>query len=346
MTTDTFSQRPYRPCFIHAFDAWLDRLPFPPWAFFLFVFFVIGIAQHLVAWGGGWLAPGKFSLHLGTAGYWLVAPLLIFHYALKGAAQALEEYHPLLNTTEEEYARLKYGFLTIPSAPGTVMFIIGVALGVISGFSDRAAAPAIDYVFPQLRIGIWMIATGLALPFLYQLIRQLQQITAFYAMHEDIDLFNLRPLYGFSRYTAVLGIALFLFSALFPELFDPTTFASQFDLTMNVVSTPLILLMFFLPLWGVHRRLSVEKDHLMEEVNTRIATIQKRIYKAAFEEQGYENVADMRMVLSTLMEEKQTIEGLRTWPWRPGTLTGLVSALLLPVLLMIVREIISMLIRS
>lgn len=312
----------------------------------MLLFPLVGLAQHLVAWRKGALAPGQFNFDLGTAGYWLVGILLIGIYVLKGAAQALDEYRPLLNVTEDEYARLKYRFVTIPNGPGALFFLMGLALGALSGFSDMAVAPAIDYAFPQLRIGIWMLGTALTLLFAYQVIRQLQQIRAFYAMPEHLDLFNLRPRYGFSRYAAVLGIMIFFYEALLPWILDPTAFESQVVYTESIALTPLILLMFYLPLSGVHRRLVSERERLLAGANARIATILERIHPAAFEQREYEDVARMRAVYSTLKEEKETVQGLRTWPWRPGTLTGLLSALFLPVILVLVREIISMFLGS
>ena len=339
MTTDTASRRPYPPSFIHAFYAWLDSLPIPAWLFFVLLIPIVGIAQHLVAWRKGALAPGQFNFDLGTAGYYL-GIFLIGIYVLKGAPRALDEYRPLLNVTEEEYARLKYRFVTIPNGLGTLFLLIGVAGGAVSGFSDMAVAPAIDYVLPQLRIGIWMIASGVGFLFGYQVIRQLRQIRAFYAMPERIDLFNLRPLYGFSRYTAALGILFFASMAL--TTIDPTAYESQVVLFSVLPVVPLVLLMFYLPLSGVHRRLVSEKERLLQEANSRIATILERIHLAAFEQQTYDDVGGMRTVFSTLREEKETVQGLRTWPWRPGTLTGLLSALFLPIILVLVREIISM----
>src|SRR3989337_944196 len=109
---------------------------------------------------------------------------------------------------------------------------------------------------------------------------------------------------------------------------------------------PLIFLMFYLPLSGVHRRLVSEKERLLQEANSRIASILDRIHSAAFEQQDYEGVAGMRAVYSTLKEAKETVQGLRTWPWRPGTLTGLLSALFLPIILPLVREILSMFLGS
>jgi hypothetical protein len=319
----------------------LDRLPIPAWLFFVVLFPLVGLAQHLAAWRKGALAPGQFNFDLGTAGYWVVGILLIGIYVTKGASQAFDEYRPALNVTEDDVARLKYKFVTIPNGPGTAIFLMGVALGAMTGFADMAIAPAIDYVLSPLRIGVWMLGTGLTVLFFYQVIRQLRQIRALYAMPERIDLYNLRPLYGFSRYTAILGIIVFFYDGLLPSILDPTAFASQVVYAVSLSLTPLILLMFYLPLSGVHRRLVAEKERLLQEANARIATILERIHSAAFEQRDYEDAAGMRAVYSTLKEEKETVQDLRTWPWRPGTLTGLLSALFLPVLLVLVREIIS-----
>ena len=337
MTTDPVRRRPYPPCFIHVFYAWLDRLPIPAWLFLALLVPLIGIAQHLVAWRKGALAPGQFNFDLGTAGYWL-GIFLIGIYVLKGAPSALDEYRPLLNVTEEEFARLKYRFVTIPNGLGTLLFLFGAAMGAGAGFSDMAVAPSIDYVFPQLRIGIWMLGSAGTFLFSYQVIRQLQQIGAFYAMPERIDLFNVRPLYGFSRYTAAVGIMFFISMAL--STLDPTAYESRAVFFFSVALIPLILLMFYLPLSGVHRRLVSERDRLLQEANSRIATILDRIHSAALEQQAYEAVGGMRTVFATLREEKETIQGLSTWPWRTGTLTGLLSALFLPIILALLRDVI------
>lgn len=344
MPTDGTGGKAYPPSFIHAFYAWLERMPIPVWLSIILLFPIVGLVQHLVAWRKGALGAGELNFDLGTAGYWLVGILLIGLYVLKGAAQALDEYRPLLKVTEEEYARLNYDFVIIPHGWGILFFLAGMALGAVTGLSDMAVAPAIDYVFPQLRIGIWMLGTGTTLLFLYQVIRQLQQIRALYAMPESIDLFKPRPLYGFSRYTAVLGVMVFSYEVLVPLVLDPTAYASQVAYTGSLALTPLILLMFYLPLSGVHRRLVSEKQRLLDEANSRIAILLERIHQAAIEQQDYRDVGGMRTVFSTLVEEKESLQALRTWPWRPGTLTGLLSALFLPIILVVVREIILMIV--
>jgi hypothetical protein len=43
-------------------------------------------------------------------------------------------------------------------------------------------------------------------------------------------------------------------------------------------------------------------------------------------------------LLMALKEEKQTIEGISAWPWRQGTLTALISILMLPIVLRLLQE--------
>jgi hypothetical protein len=342
VTTETLRKKPYRPHFIHAFDDWVDRLPIPDWLFFLLLVPIIAIAQHLVAWSRGILAPGQFNYDLAYAGSYLTTTFLVFAYIRRAAPKALDQFRPLLNVTDEEYAELRYRFVTIPRGWGMLLFIFGIGLGVAGGFSDMAVAPAVDYAFPLMRIGvIWMFGSGVFGLLVYQIIRQLRQIGAFYAMPEHIDLFDQSPLYGFSRYTASLGIVIFLVSVLGAFL-DPTAYESPVVLLTSVGSiVPVVLIMFYLPLSGAHRRLVSEKWRLLQEVNSRIETILARIDLAAFEQQDYGEVGGMRTVFSTMREKKETIEGLSTWPWRPGTFTGLISAIFLPIVFMFAREIIS-----
>ncbi len=104
---------------------------------------------------------------------------------------------------------------------------------------------------------------------------------------------------------------------------------------------PLIMLMFYLPLTGMHQRLVHEKEKLIKEANDRINRILSDIHQAAFEEKDLAGISGLISVRSVLLDEKKRIEELSTWPWRPGTFRGLLSALLLPVVLSILRDAIS-----
>ncbi len=337
LTANPASRRPYAPHFIHAFYNWLGRLPLPDWLVIVLLILTVGFIQDLVAWRKGLLSQGQFDFDLGTAGFYL-GIYLIGIYVLKVAPRTLDGYRPLLKVSDGEYENLKYRFATIPSLWGNLFFLAGLALGAINGLSDMAGAPAVDYAFPQMRIAVWMLGTAGPFLFGFQVIRQLLYIRAFYDKTERIDLFNLRPLFGFSRYTAAVGIMFFISFAL--TRFNPTEYESRVVLSATIVMTPLVLVLFFLPVADVHERLAAEKERLLRELNARIATMLNRIHAVAFEQQDYKNLADLRMVLSTLREERETVERVSTWPWPRSTLVALLTTLLLPLLIAVLRDLI------
>jgi hypothetical protein len=338
MRTVTLEDKPYQPNFIHALFNWLDRLPMPPWLFILLLFPFVGIVQHLVAYGKGLLAWGEVNFDLATAGYWLISGPLLGLYMLKGSVQAWDDFRPLLKVSEQEYATLYYKYFTIPNLKGTVFFLIGCIGGAFNGFADKAVAPALDYAFAELRIGIWILGSAIGFTFFYQIFRQLRIIKKLYTIAENVDIFNQRPLYGFPKYTATLGIAIFVVLYLAPLVLDPTAFASQVSYVATVSFGPLILLMFYLPLTGMHDRLVHEKQALIKEANDRIQMIVGEIQKAAFEDKDFADIGGWISVRSVLLDERKKIENLSTWPWRPGTFRGLLSALILPVVLSILRD--------
>ena len=52
----------------------------------------------------------------------------------------------------------------------------------------------------------------------------------------------------------------------------------------------------------------------------------------------------LQKTLNTLVIEREALAKLPTWPWRPGTFTGVTSAILLPSFLLIVQMLIQRLI--
>lgn len=338
MSTITLDEKPYQPNFIQAFFNWLDRLPLPSWLSLLLLFPLVGIVQHLVAYSKGMLALGEFNFDLGTAGYWLIGGPLLGIYVLKGSAQAWEEFHPLLNISDQEFARLRYEYFTIPNWKGTIFFLIGVIAGAFNGFSDMAVAPAVDYAFAELRIGIWITGSAFSLVFVYQIFRQLRIIKKLYNMAENVDIFNQQPLFGFPKYTATLGVMIFFYSYLAPIVLDPTAFASQVSYVLTGSFAPLVFLMFYLPLDGMHKRLVHDKEALLRDTSSRLSQISNEIYKTAFEDKDFSGISGWTAVRNVLLDEKKRIEELSTWPWRPGTLRGLLSAIFFPVVLSIIRD--------
>jgi len=342
MSSPKSEQKPYKPNFVHSLFEWLDRLPLPAWVSVLLLFPVVGLVQHLVAYGRGFLTPGEFNFDLGTAGYWLVGSPLLFIWAMKGSRQAWEDIKPLVNPDQQEkFDQMYYAFYTVPKWQGTAVFLIFGLAGLGNGLADMAVAPAVDYAFAELRISIWAIGAAFSGLIVYQLFRQLKIVRNLYSRVIRVDIFNPQPLYGFPKYTAIFGVAIFFYAYLAPLILDPTAFASGLSYALTAMFGPFILLMFYLPLAGMHNRLLNEKETLRAEVGNRIRMILRDIHQAAFNEKDFANTNAMIAVHTVLLKEKDTIESLSTWPWRPGTLNGLLSAILLPVILSILRDVLS-----
>jgi hypothetical protein len=57
--------------------------------------------------------------------------------------------------------------------------------------------------------------------------------------------------------------------------------------------------------------------------------------------QEFEGMAELREAIDALLREREFIRSIRTWPWRPSTLTGLLSAVVLPAVAGLLIEIAS-----
>lgn len=331
---------PYKAAFTHAMNVWIDRLPFSKWLFYIIVLVTYGGIQHVVAWSKGSLPFGEFNLYLGFSATWLIEVLFLGDYLIFGAGKILDEFRPMLSLSEEEYVRARYRFTTIPRTLGTVLFLIGSLLGYIIADSVREVSPEINFIFPALTIGAWMLTSALGVTYFYQVIRQTRQIRQFYSHIEKIDLFNLNPLYAFSKMTALLAIFIFAVVYVTPLVLDPASLQSDIVIIQSYFFVALSLGIFYIPLAGVNRRLIAEKDVLLRKVTDRIELMLARIHHAV-ETQDYSDVNGMRTVLLSLKEEKELIESVPTWPWKPSTFRGLISAILLPITIWLIQQLLS-----
>jgi hypothetical protein len=82
----------------------------------------------------------------------------------------------------------------------------------------------------------------------------------------------------------------------------------------------------------VHALLEQEKDRLQRDIGERMErTIGKLNRSLGAPETG--DLKDLNTVLSSLLMAEQRLEKTPTWPWRPGTIRWLGTAILLPLAL-------------
>ena len=103
-----------------------------------------------------------------------------------------------------------------------------------------------------------------------------------------------------------------------------------------------LALVAFFPLRGLHARLAAEKARLQHATSSRLQATIEAIHRIVDDESGNRTdiersrVAQTRLdalseAQSSLIQEREVIAKLSTWPWDPNTLRAVVSAVVLPI---------------
>jgi hypothetical protein len=171
----------------------------------------------------------------------------------------------------------------------------------------------------------------------FHTIRQLRMVSKIHASASTINLFQASPAYAFSQLTARTGIGLMLFAYFDfvqnpPDPAEPVTY-----LLMGVVLT-VAGAAFVLPLLGMHQRLVQEKHKVEAEINRGLETVHQKVQER-MESEDFANLDDLDKTLSILLSLREVVAKISTWPWQAETLRGFISALLIPILIWALTEI-------
>jgi len=328
---------PYAPSFLDRFMNSVERLPVPYWVTYLVLFVLQSTLVHVLAWFDGWLPAYKLDALLLLFPAWQWVPLAIMTYLDLVSVQALSIFGPLLDVDESEGKKLAYEFSTMPARgailSGAVWAIIYVIITIV--FFDA---------YGTLGIGPWLTAvlvfegliaymTGSAIYYyslrlLYLVNRTVKKIRRFNVFRPD-------PVYAFARVTSLVGVSWMIMLTITLLLF-PTPFVEGMVLALLILQVGLGVAAFVLPLWFVHRRLESEKLRLLEEFHRQVEQTTGRLHRC-LDEDDMVPVTQLKDAMLGLSAEREILNALPTWPWRPGTLAGFLSATLLPILLFVLQ---------
>ncbi len=333
--------RPFTPSWVDRFIDWLEDLPGPAWIAYLVFFLLLGAQSHLIEWISGRVAWGEFQVQLFTYQLFNAEILFFLSYLNRDAARALEDFHPLLNVSKQELARLQYRLSHLPARPVLYLTLAGVVLGGlffynVEQFAGATAPLNFVLIYGAFGFGIPMV---FALVFCYRIIIQLRTVRWLYATAPELDLFHLDPVYALSAHTAKTGL-IFLFLVYSNLLLSPGSIMVPTALVTTILLSVLSFAAFVLPLRGVNRRLVAEKKALLRQVNARIRTAFDRLEKT-FDRGELSGMPEMEKAILNLQHQKNFIDKIPTWPWQPTTMRGFLSAMLLPILIWIVQQVLS-----
>jgi hypothetical protein len=329
---------PLKPSWIHRFFAWVYGLPIPAWLFYFLILFTVGAIQHLFVWWKGILEVGQFNVFLALSGIWLVEQLYYFgHLNPQIARQALDEIRPLLDLDDEGFKRLSYEFIMTPSSPPLILPILGFLFGLVFAAAVRPLSPEINYALPEFVYLTWGLTQAMTFVSVYAIIRQLGMVNKVITQIIKVDIYNLNSLYGLSRLTASIGVAIGVIAFLNNFILVPQHIESTLHVVFYLSFLILGLAVFVLPLTEINRRLREEKNRLLKIVNIQIEDAFEKVRKD-FQSNDLEQMPSLHASIEIMLKEKTLLETIPTWPWAPSTFRGFLAAVFLPLFLWLVQQ--------
>jgi hypothetical protein len=242
----------------------------------------------------------------------------------------VQEFLTVLDIDENKCALILFEFTHLPAGPTSALFILGAVIGFFLGAYLFPTAPEMNHAFPQLEITMYSLSVGMFFIIWYLVLRASRLISRLFEEKINLDIFDQSSLYAISRFSAwlvlVIAIPTYFLFVLVPSYVGTAAF-----LTQLTIYWPMVLIVFWLPLRGANRILVLEKRRLLKDVNLRIRANFDLLHSKT-DNHEYQNTADIRQMIESLRIEEDRIKSIGTLPWRTGTLTGLLTAVFLPVL--------------
>jgi hypothetical protein len=332
----------------------IDTLPGPYWVAYL-------IFGGLIAGLG--LGIQQIDESRSSLGFAPIEQLLIiqFVYMLslitflnKRGEKALIDFLPVLKVEQHQIGLLKAHLTSMPARSfnrlSTIFVLVFSVMGVTTlvfgnSLPDDLANNLSDFTFNSTPYGIYTFAVFSLLwfvniTFIFNTVHQLRTINYAYTQLADINLFSQTELYAFSRVLAARAIGIVLTSPIW--LIVDTGILT---LIVNTIFSILALIIFFVPLIGVHRLLEDQKDALLKESASKKEAVIHRLFSQL--SQGIQTeVSVIKDELSGLSLAHTEIEKVSTWPWKSNTLRQIAGAITLPILIWFIQFYLSRLLET
>lgn len=330
------------PSLITRFTRWVHTLPVSPRTFY-FGLFLFGLLYGLLAnWvagllpAGGWTFEDVYNTFSGPT----IAVLILAFYSYYDTelAEAVQQSRSISGLKDEEFARVKHQLVIIPLWPHMLIGLLASAASIQAGMVEEGFSEIRLSYIPAL-LGGWAIAAYTTFGFAFRVIRLITLSVNFYSSPIRINLYNLPPIYELS--TAVSKAGLFLLLIWYFNL--PFNINEFFLESPAVLATAVLVALvplasFLIPQLILNRRLFRTKRDLAVDVSLQLESVFKKL-KAEIEADRMEKVGPLQAAIDTLISEKRFIESIPTWPWRIGTFRVAVTAVILPVLVWLIQQV-------
>lgn len=339
--------RPYKPSWIDRLNAWIAAQPAGAATVYVGIGGLLVLVQLLVLWlEGGWEATEILPIivYNGLATPYLLA---LIHLTDEQAGTAIDAVRPLFAATERELEVYAYRLTTMPF-PSSL--IAGSIATVSTILTERLSGVPIRYApleqLPAFAVVFQIVDKSSAFVFgvlIYHMVRQLWLVNTLNASHLRIKLFHTSALQGFSRLTASTAVGLVAFVYLWMFI-NPEILHDPLILGYAVVLTALAVAVFAWPLLGIHRLVGREKARALYDLD-----LQLEVAFAAYHqhlEEGNDAALDpLNGRIAALETQHRVVSSIPTWPWQPETGRLVLTAVALPLVLMMLQYIIEQALR-
>ncbi len=345
--------RSYASSWLDAIVGAIERLPGPTWAAYLVL---TGLALSYVAVEAALSSRGLFGQDPAYFAYafGMIYPLVAYHYLSRGALVAWDTFRPSTDCDDGQAAGWRTQLSTTPARAAIVVYVAAVVFYIAllawspQGFDLVGHPPA----FVAMRVvseAFWL--APLTWMVVYMIYRQTRIVSQLHRSVVRVDLLQPGPLHAMSRLTARNAIALLLIQ-IFLILVPLPNVSESARLALALVVAPFTLLSvaaFVLPLRGMYSLLEAEKGRRTAIVSTRLDSTLAKLHDVVDEETAGSPDADasrlaqvridgLNKALTSLLQERDFVGHLSSWPWDPSTLRAVVSAFALPIVLFILTR--------
>jgi hypothetical protein len=343
-------ERPYAPSWADWIVSVIERAPGPIWAAYLVLG---GISLAVVALEAALSSRGLLGQDPAYFAYAIfhVCALAAYHFLSRGGRSAWDAFRPAADVDDTTSERRRAELSTTRAGPAAVVYIVAVLayLGLLAWSPEGFDLVGHSIAFVAVRVAaeaFWLAPMSFMVGYL--LVRQVRIVSRLHRSVVTVDLLEPGPLHAMARLTARSAIVLILLQLL--VLVPLPNVTAEARLALILFFLPFMagsVAAFLLPLRGMHARLDLERSHLMSAVNERITATTLTLHEVVDDEtragqrdadaarHAQVRVDTLNKALASLLQEREFVSKLSTWPWDTSTFRAVISAVALPIVLFV-----------
>ena len=334
--------RPYAPGWLDMAGSWIHSRPWPAWLTFLVIGAISVVISNAQNWRSG--GPSAVTFTQTAWGIVTVAFFVLRDYFSRLAGEAFDDFRPALSPGQVDEARFRYELTTEPRLISLVVLVVSFPLTFAFYGADPVGSQVVGLGTAALLLRGAFEATfsAILLSLLIQSLRQMRLVSRLHAVADRIDPFQPVPLHAFSRLTSRTGMALIAVIVLGVTL-NPDAIRSEaiaFWLPWLVGFPIVAILIFVAPLLGMHRRLGAAKAALQAAADQRLKVVIAAVHTDV-DAMDLVRADGLQKTLGSIVQEREILARLPTWPWSTGTVRGFATAILLPIAIFLIQRTLS-----